>query len=54
MSAQMEEKIFVAKLVHHFDFSTKATQDIHNMCELIMRPSSGIPVTAKLRRPVPA
>ena len=49
----MEEKIFVAKLVHHFDFSTTATQDIDNVCELIMRPAAGIPVRAKARRPLP-
>jgi hypothetical protein len=51
--AQMEEKIFVAKLVHAFDFTTDHTQDMDNLCELILRPAHGVFMRARPRRPLP-
>ena len=51
---QMEEKIFVAKLLRYFTFeSSETTTSILKMSEMILRPQAGIPVRATPRRPAP-
>ena len=50
---QMEEKVFVAKLVRSFTFTSSKTMDVAKMSDLILRPYLGLPVRAVPRRPVP-
>jgi len=49
----MEEKIFLAKLLYYFDFTTKEDLNIAKLSELILRPARGVPMTAQPRRPLP-
>ena len=49
----MEEKIFIAKLLHYFDFSTRLDKDAAMVSELILRPDGGFPFHATPRRPLP-
>jgi hypothetical protein len=50
----MEEKVFVAKLVRYFSFtSTQEAQTIPKLSEMVLRPRDGVNVRAAPRRPLP-